>query len=86
MPFSLYSCRTADPAAADAAEVLLAVSANNAANFTASFTVPAADVAVWSPAICAADGDQMTVYAVAQDNEGSWPGRWPNNSTMVSSA
>jgi hypothetical protein len=32
--------------------------------------------------LCIADGDQMVLYAVAQDSEGDHAGRWPNNSTI----
>lgn len=70
-------------APADATEVLLAVAANANANFTASFVLPAAATPASSGALCIADGDQMVVYAVAQDKEGTWPGRWPNNSTVI---
>jgi hypothetical protein len=63
-------------------ELLDVVAANNlaAANFTGSLVLPRGGMA-FAPA-CIADGADMVIWAVAQDQEGTYAGRWPNNSTM----
>lgn len=75
--------RPAQPAPTGAAALLDAVAANNlaAANFTGSVVIPAGGYA--TAVMCVADGDAFVVDAVAQDREGDFAGRWPNNSTMT---
>eukprot|EP00775_Hariotina_reticulata_P010661 gene10661-10820_t len=64
-------------------EVLAAVATRDLtlANFTRTQQAPSAGVAV-SVTACVADGDQMVVYAVANDTEGQWPGRGDNTSPV----
>lgn len=80
----LLARRTGQPAPAGVQALLDAVAANDlaAANFTASVAVPT--VGQTHGSLCIADGASFVVYAVAQDREGTWPGRVPNNSTVVS--
>jgi hypothetical protein len=75
--------RTSQPAPATAQDVLTAVATRSTAdaNFTATVTVAAADVAA-SQVLCVADGDELVVYAVARDTEGQWPGRQDNTSPL----
>lgn len=75
--------RTAEAPPSDNLAVLDIVAANNlgAANFTGSMVVAHTNVAVVGGA-CIAEGDAFVLYAVAQDGEGKYPGRCPNNSTM----
>ena len=72
----------APPASAQALLQAVASNSRAAANFTGSLEVPAADTLA-DASLCIADGDDMVVYAVAQDEEGTYAGRWPNNSTMI---
>jgi hypothetical protein len=69
------------PASAQA--LISAVAANDlaAANFTGSAVMPTGGVPMTAEA-CIVEGDTMVLWVVAQDEEGSFPGRWPNNSTM----
>lgn len=53
-----------------------------AANFSGSFAVGTA-LTLSDGVLCIADGQQMEVYAFAQDNEGRYEGRLPNNGTIV---
>eukprot|EP00878_Enallax_costatus_P036168 GHUV01040514.1.p1 GENE.GHUV01040514.1~~GHUV01040514.1.p1 ORF type:complete len:141 (+),score=34.67 GHUV01040514.1:223-645(+) len=80
----IYAPRNATDPAPTAADVLLAFSSHNPAlaNFTASLGVPTAGV-VTTGTQCVADGDQLVVYAVAQDNEGQYAGRQNNTSPLV---
>lgn len=57
------------------------VVAGAGANFSGSAVVSQAGQAL-SISLCVADGDQMKVWVVAQDQEGNYAGRLPNNSTM----
>jgi hypothetical protein len=52
------------------------------ANFTGSLAIPSAASRV-QDMLCVADGDLMVIYAVAQDKEGDFPPRGPNNSTLT---
>lgn len=80
----LLARRAGQAAPASVPALLDAVAAKDlaAANFTASVAVTAAGQVHGS--LCIADGTSFVLYAVAQDLEGAWPGRVPNNSTMVS--
>ena len=73
-----------DPAPAGAQAVLDAVAANDVSksNFTGSMPVTIAGTPE-AARLCIADGNTFTIYAVAQDEEGNFPGRFPNNSTMT---
>ena len=80
-----YLARRAGQSPPASAQALLNAVATNdlsAANFTGSLRVPRAGGRA-AAMLCIADGDQMVIFAVAQDREGDNPGRWPNNGTMV---
>lgn len=80
----LYAPRKVGSPAPTVQEVLSAWESKDPllANFTGVMDVPAALTAVVG-STCVADGDQLVVYAVAQDREGLWPGR-SNNTSPVS--
>jgi hypothetical protein len=79
----LYAPRKAGQPPPTVKEVLAAVASRDLtlANFTGTLQAPSAGVAV-SASACVADGDQMVVYAVANDTEGIWPGRDDNTSPV----
>lgn len=80
----LYAPRKVGVAPPTAEEVLSAWESKDPAlaNFTGQLELPSAAAAV-TGTVCVADGDQLVVYAVAQDREGLWPGR-QNNTSPVS--
>ena len=79
-----FAARKASDPALTQQEVLEAAATQSTAlaNFTGSLAVSTANVRV-QDMLCVADGDLMVMYAVAQDKEGDFPPRGPNNSTLV---
>jgi hypothetical protein len=80
----LYAPRKVGAPAPTVQEVLSAWESKDPAlaNFTGQMEVSNALAAV-TGSTCVAEGDQLVVYAVAQDREGLWPGR-TNNTSPVS--
>jgi hypothetical protein len=75
---------------ASARGLLNTVAANDLAraNFTGTLALrPAAangsNEAAGAATLCIADAADMVLHAVAQDQEGQYAGRWPNNSTLT---
>lgn len=84
LSLSLVGCYNSANVECAVVQVLNAAASQNPAqaNFTGLLSVSVANTPV-SSGTCVADADTMTIYAVAQDLEGAFPGRVPNNSTLT---